>query len=104
LGGVLSAHQVPVRVAREATGSIAAADGIAGHVGGTVGGELASVAHSAFTTAMGSGMRVAAGVALAGALACFFALPRRGAIEAATPVSTVEVSEAEPVLSVEPAV
>ncbi len=86
LGGVLYAHHAPAGVAREATGSIAAANGIAGHIGGTVGGELESAAHAAFTTAMGAGMRVAAGVALVGALACLVTLPRRA--QAASNVST----------------
>jgi MFS family permease len=103
LGGVLATHHAPAQVAREATGSIAAADGIAAHVGGPVGGELASAAHAAFTTAMGAGMRVAAGVALAGALACFFTLPRRSAEEPSTTVAAEEMSGIELVLCVEPA-
>ena len=46
-------------------------------VGGTSGAALVAAAHSAFTSAMATGMRVAAGVALAGAVLCFLALPRR---------------------------
>ncbi|MGO9343946.1 MAG: MFS transporter [Acidimicrobiales bacterium] len=103
LGGVLSRHHAPAGVTHEATGSIAAADGIAGHVGGSVGGELANAAHVAFTTAMGAGMRVAAGVALTGALACFFALPRRPASEPARSVSFVAAPGIERALCAEPA-
>ncbi len=102
LGGVLSSHHAPVAVTHEATGSIAAADGIAGHVGGSIGGELANAAHVAFTTAMGAGMRVAAGVALAGAIACFFTLPRRAASVPAGSVAVVAVP-VERALCAEPA-
>jgi EmrB/QacA subfamily drug resistance transporter len=77
LGPVLSAHHAPSAVVHSATGSIAQADGIAKYVGGHLGGELASAAHLAFTTAMGTGMRVAAAVALVGAFACYVAVPSR---------------------------
>jgi EmrB/QacA subfamily drug resistance transporter len=77
LSSVLARHHAPAQVTREATGSIAAADGVASHIGGTAGGELASAAHSAFTSAMSSGMKVAAAVALLGAFACWRTLPRR---------------------------
>jgi EmrB/QacA subfamily drug resistance transporter len=77
LRGVLVTHHAPGTVVTAATGSVAEADGIAKHVGGPIGTELASAAHQAFTTAMSGGMRVAAGVAIAGAVACFVALPRR---------------------------
>ena len=80
LSGVLALHHAPAQITRTATGSIAAADGIAGHIGGTVGGELASAAHAAFTSAMSSGMKVAAAVALVGALACLRTLPRRASV------------------------
>jgi EmrB/QacA subfamily drug resistance transporter len=103
LGGVLSSHHAPAAVTHEATGSIAAADGIAGHVGGSVGGELANAAHVAFTTAMGAGMRVAAGVALAGAVACFFTLPRRAASVPAESVPVVVAPVVERALCAEPA-
>jgi hypothetical protein len=77
LGSVLTTHNAPGGVVHSATSSIAEADGIAKHVGGPIGSELASAAHVAFTTAMGAGMRVAAAVALAGAVICFAAIPRR---------------------------
>ena len=44
-------------------------------LGGVTGGQLAAAAHSAFTTAMGTGMRVAAVVALLAAIGAAFALP-----------------------------
>jgi EmrB/QacA subfamily drug resistance transporter len=77
VGQVLTAHHAPATVVHAASGSVAAADVIGHSVGGSVGGQLLDVAHSAFTSAMGSGMRVAAAVALAGAIACFFTLPGR---------------------------
>jgi EmrB/QacA subfamily drug resistance transporter len=103
LGGVLSIHHAPAAVGREATGSIAAANGIAGHIGGTVGGELAAAAHQAFTTAMAAGMRVAAGVALAGALACFLTLPRRTGLVSETSTLSVPMPRIELALCSEPA-
>lgn len=77
LGSALTAAHVPHAVSRVATGSVAAADAVARHVGGVQGGQLAAAAHSAFTTAMADGMRVAAAVALVSAIAAVFALPRR---------------------------
>lgn len=74
---VLTSNHAPGSVARAATSSIAEADGIAAHVGGPIGTQLASAAHDAFTTGMGVGMRVAAAVAIAGAVTCFATLPRR---------------------------
>jgi EmrB/QacA subfamily drug resistance transporter len=82
LGPVLSAHHAPAVVVHSATASIAQADGISEHVGGTLGSELASAAHLAFTTAMSTGMRVAAAVAFVGALACYVAIPRRSSTTA----------------------
>ena len=79
LGTALSSAQVPHAVSRVATGSVAAADIVARHVGGQAGAQLAAAAHSAFTTAMADGMRVAAAVALVAAIGAVFALPRRRA-------------------------
>ena len=79
LGTALSSAQVPHAVSRVATGSVAAADIVARHVGGPRGAQLAAAAHSAFTTAMADGMRVAAAVALVAAIGAVFALPRRRA-------------------------
>jgi len=84
LGSVLHAAHVPAAVTHVATGSIAAADLAGGRVGGTAGAELTNAAHAAFVHAMSLGLRVAAAVALASAVAAIFALPRRGAIQAAS--------------------
>jgi EmrB/QacA subfamily drug resistance transporter len=79
LGSTLVAHHTPVAVAKLATGSIAAADGVAQRVGGVRGTELLNAAHADFTTAMGAGMRVAAGVAIAGAVLSIVLLRHHGA-------------------------
>jgi hypothetical protein len=52
-------------------------------LGGVNGNELASAAHQAFTTAMSTGMKVAASVALAGAAASFVLLRRQAALAVA---------------------
>jgi hypothetical protein len=70
-------------VSHVATGSIAAADAVAARTGGPAGAELVSAAHAAFVHAMSLGLRVAAAVALASAIAAIFALPRRGSEQAA---------------------
>jgi EmrB/QacA subfamily drug resistance transporter len=77
LGNVLATAHVPGSVAHVATGSVAAADIVGRRVGGVPGSELIGAAHSAFVSAMGAGMRVAACVALVSAIAAVFALPRR---------------------------
>ncbi|HXY43365.1 MAG TPA: MFS transporter [Acidimicrobiales bacterium] len=87
LGATLASHHAPAVVVKLATGSIAAADAIGAHVGGLAGGELVSTAHQAFTTAMSTGMRVAAAVGLAGAAASVLLLRRQGAPTAASPTS-----------------
>ena len=76
LGSTLQTAHAPAAVTHVATGSVAAAD-IAGHrVGGVAGAEITSAAHTAFVQAMSLGLRVAAAVALASAVAAIFALPR----------------------------
>src|ERR1017187_2288937 len=77
LGSTLAAAHAPGAVVHQATGSVAAADIIGRQVGGATGSELVSAAHSAFVSAMGMGIRVAAVVALGAAIGSFFALPRR---------------------------
>jgi EmrB/QacA subfamily drug resistance transporter len=77
LGSALTAAHLPHAVSHVATGSVAAADIVARHVGGLPGAELAAAAHGAFVTAMADGMRVAAAVALVAAIGAVFALPRR---------------------------
>ena len=96
LGSALSAAQVPHAVSHVATGSVAAADIVARHVGGLRGAELAAAAHSAFVTAMADGMRVAAAVALVAAIGAVFALPRRGPAVAAPAAALPQRAAAEP--------
>ena len=93
LGGALAAAHVPGAVTHAATGSVAAADLTGARLGGARGSELISAAHSAFVTSMALGIRVAAGVALASAIAAVFAFaPRRPrpAVAAAAPVQPAE--------------
>jgi EmrB/QacA subfamily drug resistance transporter len=79
LAPTLVAHHAPLAVVKIATGSIAAADAVGARVGGPAGRGLVGVAHEAFDTAMSGGMRVAASVAIAGAIASVIVLWRRGA-------------------------
>jgi len=83
LGTVLAGHHVHGLVAHVAASSVAAADIVGRHVGGVAGVEVAGAAHSAFVSAMDTGMRVAAGVALVSAVGAVFALPRHREPEAA---------------------
>src|SRR5712691_2783037 len=75
LGDVLAAAHAPGHIVHVATGSVAAADIAGRQVGGLQGSELVAAAHAAFTHAMAMGMRVSAAVAVAAAVAAFFALP-----------------------------
>jgi EmrB/QacA subfamily drug resistance transporter len=75
----LTTAHVPGAVVHQATGSVAAADAIGAHLGGSAGAQLTGAAHSAFVSAMALGIRVAALLAVAAAIAAFFALPRRSA-------------------------
>jgi EmrB/QacA subfamily drug resistance transporter len=78
LGSALATAHVPGAVTHAAAGSVAAADLTGARLGGVPGSELISAAHSAFVTSMALGIRVAAGVALASAVAAVFAFaPRR---------------------------
>ncbi len=93
LGSALAAAHVPGTVTHVATGSVAAADLTGARLGGAGGNELISAAHSAFVTSMALGIRVAAGVALASAIAAVFAFaPRRPrpVVAAAAPVQPAE--------------
>ena len=83
LASMLAAVHVPGSAAHVATSSVAAADIVGSRIAGVPGSELLSAAHSAFVGAMDAGMRVAACVALASAIAAVFALPRRPLPEAA---------------------
>jgi EmrB/QacA subfamily drug resistance transporter len=103
LATTLTAHHAPAVVVKVATGSIAAADAVGAHVGGVAGSELVSTAHQAFTTAMSTGMRVAAAVALAGTAASVLLLRRHGAPAMAADGYLAEsgvLAEAEAVLAV----
>jgi EmrB/QacA subfamily drug resistance transporter len=93
LGSALATAHVPGAVTHAATGSVAAADLTGARLGGVPGSELVSAAHSAFVSSMALGIRVAAGVALASAIAAVFAFaPRRPrpAVAAAAPVQPAE--------------
>ena len=93
LGSALATAHVPGAVTHAATGSVAAADLTGARLGGAHGSELISAAHSAFVTSMALGMRVAAGIALASAIAAVFAFaPRRPrpVVAAAVPVQPAE--------------
>jgi hypothetical protein len=77
LGSALATAHLPQPVSHLATSSVAAADAVGRHLGGASGAHLTAAAHTAFTTAMGTGMRVSAVVALAAAVGVAFALPSR---------------------------
>ena len=68
---------MPQPVSHLATSSVAAADIAGRHLGGASGAQLTAAAHTAFTTAMATGMRVSAVVALVAAVGVAFALPAR---------------------------
>jgi EmrB/QacA subfamily drug resistance transporter len=77
LGSALATAHLPQPVSRLATSSVAAADIVGKHLGGASGARLTAAAHTAFTTAMATGMRVSAVVALVAAIGVAFALPAR---------------------------
>src|ERR1700733_1289701 len=90
---VLVAQHAPGLVVHVATGSVAAADVTGRQVGGAAGSELTAAAHTAFTTAMATGMRVSAVVALPAAIGVAFALPARRRPE---PVALPQPQDAAP--------
>jgi EmrB/QacA subfamily drug resistance transporter len=75
----LAAHHAPAPVVRLTTSSVAAADAVGRHIGGTVGHDLVGAAHEAFVNGMALGLRVAAVTAIVGALGAWVALPPRRA-------------------------
>ena len=77
LGSALATTHLPQPVSHLATSSVAAADIVAKHLGGASGAQLTAAAHTAFTAAMATGMRVSAVVALVAAVGVVFALPAR---------------------------
>ena len=93
LGSALAGAHLPQPVSHLATSSVAAADAVGRHVGGTSGAQLTAAAHTAFTTAMATGMRVSAVVALAAAIGVAFALPARRRPE---PVALPQPQDAAP--------
>jgi EmrB/QacA subfamily drug resistance transporter len=93
LGTALATAHLPQPVSHLATSSVAAADALGRHVGGTSGAQLTAAAHTAFTTAMATGMRVSAVVALAAAIGIAFALPARRRPE---PVALPQPGDAAP--------
>lgn len=78
------ATHLPPPLASAAIGSVGAAVQIGQHVGGVAGLQLASVARSAFVSAMNDALLVAVGVALAGALVVLAVLPARSVVPAET--------------------
>ena len=104
LGTKLGAAHTPAAVSHIATGSVAAADALSLRTGGAAGAQLAAAAHAAFVHAMSLGLRVAAVVALAAAIAAVFALPRHRGLHdqqaACASSAALEVAAAdEPVLA-----
>ena len=93
LGTALATAHLPQPVSHLATSSVAAADAVGRHVGGTSGAQLTAAAHTAFTTAMATGMRVSAVVALAAAIGVALALPARRRPE---PVALPQPEDAAP--------
>ena len=77
LGSTLIVAHLPQPVSHLATSSVAAADIVGQHLGGAPGAQLTAAAHTAFTTAMATGMRVSAVLALIAAVGIAFALPAR---------------------------
>lgn len=87
-------------LARAARSSVAAADQVAA-AAGPAGARLAVAAHQAFTTAMSSGLEVAAAVAIVGAVVAALGLPARRSGTAAGPV-VVGGRVAQPVAEMAP--
>ncbi len=83
LSAKLVAHHAPAAVVHAASGSIAAADGLARALGGVRGGEILRAAQSSYTTAMALGMRVAGAVSVASALAALVVIPPRRRVQVA---------------------
>jgi EmrB/QacA subfamily drug resistance transporter len=68
---------LPAQAGAAAQGSIGGAGAVAERLGGDAGGALSRAAETAFSSAMGSTLIVAAGVALAGAVVALSVLPGR---------------------------
>ncbi len=72
-----SAQALPPQAGEAAEGSIGGATAVAERIGGDAGAALSRAAETAFSSAMGSTLIVAAGVALAGAAVALTVLPGR---------------------------
>ena len=70
-------HGLPANAGAAAEGSIGGAGAVAERLGGDAGAALSRAAETAFSSAMGSTLIVAAGVALAGAVVALSVLPGR---------------------------
>jgi EmrB/QacA subfamily drug resistance transporter len=68
---------LPAPAAEAAGESVGHAEAVAGHLGGNAGATLERIAETAFSSAMGTTLTVAAGVALAGAMVALLVLPGR---------------------------
>ena len=68
---------LPAPAQAAAEGSVGGASAVAERIGGDAGATLSRIAESAYTSAMGTTMLVAAGVAMAGALVALLVLPGR---------------------------
>ena len=73
----LAGQHVPYAIHETILGSLGAGLGIAERVGGVAGALLSQAARSAFMSGMDLGLRIAAGVALAGVVVALIALPLR---------------------------
>jgi EmrB/QacA subfamily drug resistance transporter len=97
LGTTLATAHLPQPVSHLATSSVAAADIAGKHLGGASGAQLTAAAHTAFTTAMATGMRVSAVVALIAAIGVAFALPARTRPDAVAHPESARETAGEPV-------
>jgi len=98
LGRILTSHHAPPVVVHAATGSVAAADAVGAKVGGPVGAELVAAAHSSFVSAMSTGLKMSAAVAVLGAVVTFVTLPRRSAPVAVAAEATTPAPAGDPAL------
>ena len=81
LAAALTGQPVPASIRSTVQGSLGAALGVAQHIGGRAGAELSVVARSAFMSGMTLGLRIGAGVALAGVVLALVVLPLRTSIQ-----------------------
>ena len=82
LGASAAAHFLPAPVQHTILGSLGAALGVAGHVGGLLGSALATAARAAFVTGMSLALEIGGGVVLAGVLLALVVLPSQPSAQA----------------------